>query len=137
MLERKNKKFMNSNLSFPPLWKRFGVTIIDLHFVFLIAYVITAILPSSLPDGTNVFIAALALLYDPICTAFACTFGAFLFKIRVRRFDDSDKKLNFFKAILRYITKLLLGWISFLTIHSNEHKRAIHDFVSDSVVINL
>lgn len=41
----------------------------------------------------------------------------------------------YFQAIIRYIIKISLGWISFLTINSNYEKRAIHDFVAGSVVI--
>ena len=123
---------MESNFTYPPLWKRLVATIIDLYFVFMVAYLLTSILPA----GTNVAIVGFALLYDPICTSFACTFGAFLFKFRVRQIENPNQKINFFKAIIRYITKLFLGVISFLTIHSNDEKRAIHDLVSGSIVVN-
>ena len=39
--------------------------------------------------------------------------------------------------MIRYPVKLLLGWISFLTINSNPKRRAIHDLASGSVMIKI
>jgi hypothetical protein len=33
--------------------------------------------------------------------------------------------------------KVMLGWLSFLTIHTNTEKRAIHDLFIGSVMIKL
>jgi uncharacterized RDD family membrane protein YckC len=78
----------------------------------------------------------LAVLYEPISNAtLGYTFGAFLFKFRVRDKADTNKKLPFLKGLLRFIIKILLGWVSFLTIHSDSMRRAIHDRVAGSVVI--
>ncbi|MES1198207.1 MAG: RDD family protein, partial [Chitinophagaceae bacterium] len=63
------------------------------------------------------------------------TLGNFIKGIRVRQYSNKVKRINIFQAILRYIFKIALGWLSFITIHSNPEKRAIHDFVSGSVMI--
>ena len=47
------------------------------------------------------------------------------------------KKINILQALIRYILKVGLGWISFLTIHSNKERRAIHDFAAGSVMIEI
>jgi uncharacterized RDD family membrane protein YckC len=39
------------------------------------------------------------------------------------------------QAFFRYVLKISLGWISFLTMHSNSQRRAIHDFAAGSVMI--
>ena len=59
--------------------------------------------------------------------------------LRVRKFSDvKDGRLysniNIFYSISRYFSKLLLGWISLLTIHSDDYGRAIHDKIGSSVM---
>lgn len=124
-------------LVFPPLWKRMGAYLIDIYFVFMLAYAIISILPQSIADNFRIPIFLLVILYDPICNStLGYTFGAFLFKFRVRSATNTDKKLSFGKAFIRFVVKLLLGGISFLTIHSDSMRRAIHDNVAGSVVIS-
>ena len=65
------------------------------------------------------------------------TLGNYLKGIRVRKNSDSTKCINILQAIVRYPVKVLLGWVSFLTINSNSKRRAIHDLVSGSVMIKL
>ncbi|MCB0456661.1 MAG: RDD family protein, partial [Flavobacteriaceae bacterium] len=57
--------------------------------------------------------------------------------IGVRRDDDSDKNISLPSAIVRFIIKLLLGWISLLTVTGNEKRKAIHDFIVKSVVLEI
>ncbi|WP_080057583.1 RDD family protein [Spirosoma aerolatum] len=126
----------STELVFPPLWKRIGAYVIDLYFIFMLAYVLIIILPEPLADRFRLAIFALAVLYEPICNAtLGYTFGSFLFRFRVRDSADISKKLPFHRALLRFVVKALLGWISFLTIHSDPMRRAIHDRAAGSVVI--
>lgn len=75
-------------------------------------------------------------LYDPTFTSlFGGTLGHLIIGLTVRRESDESKKMFFPLAIVRFITKALLGWISLLTISSNDKRRAIHDLVANSVVI--
>ncbi|HYC28596.1 MAG TPA: RDD family protein, partial [Chitinophagaceae bacterium] len=63
------------------------------------------------------------------------TIGNLIKGIRVRRVNDVQRPINIFQAFIRYITKTLLGWLSFITIHSNRDKRAIHDLAAGSVMV--
>ncbi len=74
-------------------------------------------------------------VYEPVAMVLGCTLGNYLMKIRVRRHEHIDKKINLLQAHLRFIIKITLGWISFLTINSNKERRAIHDFAAGSVMI--
>jgi len=76
-------------------------------------------------------------IYEPLCTSLGFTLGNYIKGLRVRRLSDTSKHINFLQAFGRYILKLALGWISFLTIHSNEERQAIHDMFAGSVVIEL
>lgn len=76
-------------------------------------------------------------VYEPLCISFGATVGHLIMKTRVRQYGEETKRINIFMALIRYVFKLLLGVISFLTLSSNEQRRAIHDMASGSVVVNL
>ena len=75
-------------------------------------------------------------LYDPILTsAYGGTLGHMLFGIRVKR--QNNQQRNTFPActlLIRYVVKVVLGWISLLTVGSNKKGKAIHDMLVGSVV---
>ncbi|WP_321289561.1 RDD family protein [uncultured Sunxiuqinia sp.] len=76
------------------------------------------------------------LLYDPLLTStLGGTIGHIIFGIRVKRETNQDKNILFPLAIIRYLVKVLLGWISLLTISGNKKGKAIHDIIVKSVVI--
>ena len=109
-----------------------GILIIILMFVFaswLDRY-------ENAPDWIRIALFfGLWAVYEPLCTTLGGTLGNQLKGIRVRRHADTDRNINFFQAFVRYILKISLGWISFLTIHTNAERRAIHDLVAQSVMI--
>lgn len=91
----------------------------------------------NVPDWLTIAIVVGIILYEPLCMAIGCTLGNYLKGIRVRKVSNPTSRISVFQAILRYPFKLSLGWISFLTIHTNPKRRAIHDLVSGSVMIKL
>jgi uncharacterized RDD family membrane protein YckC len=74
-------------------------------------------------------------IYEPVCTTLGATLGNYLMKIRVRQENARGKKINLPQAFVRFIFKFVLGWLSFLTIHFNEERRAIHDMIAGSVML--
>lgn len=83
----------------------------------------------------SVFI-LIAILYDPIFTSkYGGTIGHTFSGISVKKENESTKNISFPVAIVRFILKALLGWISLLTVTMNEQRKAIHDFVAGSIVI--
>jgi uncharacterized RDD family membrane protein YckC len=92
----------------------------------------------NVPDWVRiVMFVSICFVYEPLSTTLGSTLGNYIKGIRVRQNNDTGQRINILQAILRYPTKVLLGWISFLTIHSNPKRRAIHDIISGSVVIKL
>jgi len=75
------------------------------------------------------------ILYEPILVTLGCTIGQFFMNIRVRDFRNPEKKLSFYLVIFRFIIKIILGWLSFLTVTFNINRRAIHDLASGSIMI--
>ncbi len=77
------------------------------------------------------------LLYDPIFTSlFGGTLGHLMIGLRVRKSKDESKRIIFPLALIRFVIKVSLGWISLLTVTGNEKKQSVHDTVVGSVVLN-
>lgn len=77
-------------------------------------------------------------LYDPLFTSlFGGTLGHLAMGLRVRNGIDETQKLVFHFALVRFIFKSLLGWISLLTVTGNNKHKAIHDFIVNSVVVEI
>lgn len=82
---------------------------------------------------------ALVWLYEPIMIALDRTIGQRIMGLRVRNYtkyidEDTPKNINIVYLLIRYLAKILLGWVSLLTIHSNTYGQAIHDKVGNSVM---
>jgi len=124
---------------YPPLIDRIQSSFIDLGVIFITAFVITSILDGfeQVPDGVRIVLFLGLLLYEPLCMCFGGTLGNYIKKIRVKKNADSRKSINFFQSILRYIVKISLGWVSFLTINSNPRRRALHDMASGTVMLKV
>jgi len=75
--------------------------------------------------------------YEPILVSFwGATIGHRFCKIEVQRIDNG-KRLNIITAIIRFVIKYLLGWVSLFTISTSKHKQAIHDSIVSSVVVSV
>jgi len=123
---------------YPPLIARLQSIFIDTMIMIVAMIIVYKAIDSvaSVPDWLRISLfLGIFIFYEPLCLTFGCTVGNYAKGIRVRRFSDTNQKINFFQAIIRYLVKVLLGWISFLTIHSNPSKRALHDLASGSVMI--
>ena len=123
--------------TYPLLSERFQSSFIDGIFIILMMFVFASWL-ERFDNAPNWVRAALFFglwaIYEPLCTSLGGTIGNHIKGIRVRQHASTSKKINFFQAFIRYVIKMLLGWISFLTIHTNKERRAIHDFAAGSVM---
>jgi len=89
--------------------------------------------PDALRIGAFVFIFG---LYDPLCTStLGGTLGHRAMKLRVKRADDRTRNIVLPLAVVRFIIKALLGWISLLTVTGHEKRQALHDMAIGSVVL--
>jgi uncharacterized RDD family membrane protein YckC len=125
---------------YPELLDRIQSTFIDAILLIVLMVIFASMLDRlQIESGVlrGILFVLLFIAYEPLCMTMGCTLGNYMKGIRVRKYSNSSQKINFFQAIIRYPVKALLGWISFITIHSNPEKRAIHDIVSGSVMIKL
>jgi uncharacterized RDD family membrane protein YckC len=123
---------------YPLLIDRIQSTLIDAVCMIIFMYGASSLLDrfSNPPDGVRIalFVGILAV-YEPLATALGGTIGNRMKQISVRRYSNPERPINFFQALLRYALKCGLGWLSFVTIHSNKEKRAIHDLASGSIMV--
>ncbi|MBO9203951.1 MULTISPECIES: RDD family protein [Niastella] len=129
---------MNEN--YPLLKDRIQSTFIDFIFLIVLLGIGSAIMDKfeNVPDWVpmTLFI-GLFIVYEPLFTTLGCTMGNKIKGIRVRKHSDTNRKINFVDALIRYAIKCMLGWLSFVTIGSNPKRRAIHDLVVGSVMVKV
>ena len=123
---------------YPGVLARVKAVMVD-GILLLIFLVIASSIFSQLndvPDYVRMLVFVLIfVLYDPILTSSTGgTIGHHIIGIRVRKVSDEKNNINFLLAIIRFIIKSSLGWVSLFTVMANEKRRAIHDFVAQSVV---
>ena len=131
-LDRYDKQY-----NYPTLTRRYASSLIDIVFLIIIFLSIMLLLESVENSQITkiICIGLIMLLYEPIFVSVKCTAGQYITGIRVISSKDPGAKINILHSELRYITKIMLGWLSFLTIMANTRKRAIHDIIGESVVV--
>ncbi|HLO57272.1 MAG TPA: RDD family protein [Bacteroidales bacterium] len=78
----------------------------------------------------------LIVLYDPILTTLnGATVGHMLIGLKVRKESDENQKISFPFALIRFVLKAFLGFISLMTISEKNKGKAIHDSAAGSIVL--
>ncbi len=122
-------------MTYPSLLRRYASSAIDfLTLIFaLYLYSRTPLYRPGGPEGALAFL-LVALLYEPLLTAYACTLGQAAMRIRVRNVPDLGR-ISVIQAYIRLFIKYLLGTVSFLTMPARADRRAIHDLAGSTIVI--
>lgn len=126
-------------MEYATLLKRVKAAIVDFLVLMGLILLVSTILSKfeNVPDFVRIILFILIFfLYDPILTStIGATLGHLFLGLRIRRSKDENRKIIFPIAIVRFILKALLGWVSLLTISVIKKKKAIHDLVAGSVVL--
>lgn len=124
---------------YPFILERIQSILIDSVLIMACMILFSDILSNfkNVPNWVRAFLFVSLFLYEPVMTTFSGTIGNNIKGIRVRKHSDENTSITFFQAVIRYAFKLLLGWLSFISIFSNNKKRAIHDIVSGTVMIKI
>ncbi len=122
-------------MNYPSIFRRYLSTLLDVLVLWSWVYVVTRV-PTLVESDWAVaaVVAPVILTYEPFLTAYRCTIGQWVFRLRVRTFE-SQSRISIPQAYGRLFVKYLLGVISILTIPSRSDRRAIHDFASETIVI--
>ncbi len=125
---------------YPSILKRYLSTLIDSIFILSVLVIAGYIFRQNQGIVNQVRVGIILFvffIYEPFCTSLFCTLGQKITGIRVRVYSAfGDEKISLFKAYLRIILKVFLGFFSFFTMIFSKEKRAIHDFAAGSVVID-
>lgn len=122
---------------YPSILKRYLSTLIDSLFVLSMMILVSYLFQSNNQLATNARVGMILFLffvYEPICTSKFCTIGQKVTGIRVRAMF-LRQNISISKAYFRIIIKILFGFLSFFTIPFTKNKRAIHDLIANSIVI--
>jgi uncharacterized RDD family membrane protein YckC len=74
------------------------------------------------------------VLYEPFLTRYLCTPGQYLMHFRVRMVSDHGR-VPLWRGLVRVFTKYLLSWHSFLKMPRHPQRRAFHDILAGTVVL--
>jgi len=125
----------------PSLVLRIKSMMIDSVVLILLMYLATIILESLNVKSGSIrgIILVLVFLYEPTAVVFNRTIGQKIIGLRVRKFNkytESDEKvnINIANSLVRFGFKLVLGWVSLLTIHTDTYGQAIHDKLGNSIM---
>jgi uncharacterized RDD family membrane protein YckC len=112
---------------------------IDTLFLITLAFVVAGILNNfeNVPTWVRALLFTSLIMYEPICITFGATIGNHVMNIRIRRSSNESKKLNILRSVTRFVSKLIFGWISYITIFKNPRKRAIHDLITGATTIEV
>ena len=128
-------------VGYPTLVKRVQSIFVDGIFILLLMFGISALIDKTGYDAPEWLRAVLFIgiwfVYEPVAVAIGCTLGQYLMGLRVRQAANEKKRINIVLSFVRFVLKFLLGWISFLTVHTNPQRRAIHDLAANSVMLEF
>ncbi|MCB9183571.1 MAG: RDD family protein [Flavobacteriales bacterium] len=125
---------------YPELGKRYQSIVVDTFVLIALMFAAGHLFESwqTAPESARV-VAFLFIWagYEPIMTALGGTLGQRMLRIRVRRTSDETRPIHLGQSYLRYVVKLLLGWLIFLTMGANTKRRGLHDLAAGSVMVRV
>jgi uncharacterized RDD family membrane protein YckC len=124
-------------INYPSLGERVKSSSLDGLLVIILMFTFAYLLDNfeAVPDWVRKFMLVFLLVYEPLFTTLGCTLGQYMMNLRVRQQYYPTKKLTFYQAFIRFVIKLPLGILSFVTIHTNPRRRAIHDLAAGSIMV--
>ena len=120
---------------YPNALRRYVATVIDALVVWGIIFSLVRLTAMTGAEGiTFALVVGAVVAYEPLSTAYGCTLGQALMRFRVRTVEGL-KRIGIAQAYGRFIVKYLLGVVSFVTMPARSDRRAIHDLMSQTIVI--
>lgn len=127
------------NKRYALLSTRIKAAVIDGIVLILLIYLATELLslfesvPSYIRISIFIFI---FILYEPLLiSVFGATVGHFFNDIVVKNANNEKRNISFPLAVVRFLLKITLGWLSLITISGSKKGQAIHDSAAYSVVL--
>lgn len=126
-------------LKYPQLIERIKATFADTFFILAFLLFVGYLFQTNDAadsDVKKIIIVLTIVIYEPLLVSLlGGTLGHKMMGLMVRDVETVTKKINFFKAFIRFLLKSIFGWISLLTVTSDDKKRALHDKAVGAVVL--
>lgn len=126
----------------PNLIIRIKSMIIDTCVLIALIFISSSIIENFVDISVYIRMILLILLFfmEPVLVSTGGSIGQRLMGLRVvnfKKYRDHELKqnINLFNSCVRYIFKIILGWISLITVQSDKFGRAIHDQCAGSLMI--
>lgn len=127
MLDSSKDKTLAMETEYANISSRTKAVIIDTVVIVAMMYAATEILElfESVPNYVRVGIALfIFVLYEPIfVSSFGQTIGHSRSNLIVRRVENEDQYISFINALIRFALKVLLDWLSLLTVTGSEKNK--------------
>lgn len=125
--------------TYPRLIRRVQASLVD-SVLLPVGVVLSLILGESLGVisgyGKVLLVVLPIFLLDPALVSLTGgTIGHHLLKIRVAT-RDSCHNINLIAATIRFLVKVLLGWVSLIFVLTTSRHQAVHDLLARSVVLH-
>ena len=130
--------YESANENYPTLVKRLQSNYIDRFITYglIWLFISIAVFINNESIGLKVIAILFALSYEPLAITFYRTVGQIVVGIKVKSLSK-DLKITLLNSYGRFGVRLILGWFSFLTMYDNSERRAIHDLMSNTIVVDV
>jgi signal peptidase I len=129
-----------NNIKYPSVFKRFESNFYDSIITIGGGFTLMAILGMSeeTPSAVRlVIVGVIWSLYEAACIAkFGATLGQKITKLQVVDYSHQENKISFIKAFSRFWLKVATGIYSLFALNFNKEKRALHDLLSNAIVLD-
>ena len=130
---------MPDEIVFPSIMNRVQALFFDFWIVVAGVIGISSLMPENADSayiGLKILLFFVVLLiYEPFGYMTGGTIGYRTMGMKIRQFERPAKKIRLGQAYFRATIKIFLGWISFLTVSTDPHRRAFHDKISGTIVL--
>jgi uncharacterized RDD family membrane protein YckC len=135
------KEHINDSILKPTLLSRLKSTFIDYTVIFLLLLLVSTLLDRFMINSIfpRLLVFFIVLMYEPFFTSLGQTLGQKIMNLRVYdalKYKNENQLVNISlpKAMVRYVLKTVLGFVSLFTIHSDSFGQAIHDKAAQSIM---
>ena len=123
-------------MQYPSLFRRYLASTIDIVTILFMFYLFAQ---SPLYDprdkASTTWPVLLLVVYEPVLNRYATTVGQLLLRFRVRTLAG-HRRVPLWRGFVRVMSKYLLGIFSFLLLPIQKQRRALHDIVSGTIVLD-
>lgn len=136
--EIRDNQLMEETL-FPSIMNRVQALFFDFWIIVGATFILSHLLENFYGDVITgiraILFVFLVAVYEPVGNMTGGTIGYRTMGMRLKKYESPSENIGFRQAYLRFIAKIILGWVSLISISSDPFKRAFHDKVSGTIVV--